>query len=120
MEHFTYDEFDSPDLPGSGRRQMDSNVLERLDLARSMAGIPFVITSGYRTRSHNAKVGGSINSSHMKGLAVDIACIGSNDRYKIVHALILVGCERIGIGKTFIHADWDMEKPRMLMWDYYE
>lgn len=48
MKWFNYSEFDSPDEPGSGH-YMDQEFLDMLDEARSRAGIPFVITSGYRT-----------------------------------------------------------------------
>lgn len=35
---------------------------------------PMVITSGYRSVSHNNRVGGSATSNHLRGLAVDVAC----------------------------------------------
>ena len=47
LKHFTYEEFDSPDLPGSGFANMDRNFLEMLDYAREIAGIPFKINSAY-------------------------------------------------------------------------
>ena len=50
-----------------------------LDKAREVAGVPFVITSGLRTKEENAKAGGKANSSHLRGLAVDLAC---NDNFK--------------------------------------
>lgn len=36
--------------------------------------MPFLITSGYRCKAHNANVGGAKNSFHVQGLACDIAC----------------------------------------------
>ena len=35
MKYFTYEEFDSPDLPGSGH-EMQPIFLEKLDLARGL------------------------------------------------------------------------------------
>ncbi|MDP4175618.1 MAG: D-Ala-D-Ala carboxypeptidase family metallohydrolase [Bacteroidota bacterium] len=37
---------------------------------------PIYITSGYRTKEINSSVGGSPNSQHMKGQAVDTVCPG--------------------------------------------
>lgn len=36
--------------------------------------IPIVINSGYRTRPHNAIVGGVPDSNHTRGTAVDVSC----------------------------------------------
>ena len=109
MKYFTLDEFDSPDHEGSGVN-MDSNFLELLNNAREIAGIPFKITSGYRTSEHNQKVGGVQNSSHLNGLAADIAVRSGNERYIILNALIRAGFKRIGIAKTYIHCDTDADK----------
>lgn len=109
--HFESHEFDSPDMPGTGIH-MNTAFVFRLDEAREIAGVPFHINSGYRTPYHNKKVGGVDNSSHKKGLAVDIRANNDNDRQKILHALYVVGLgRRIGIAKTFIHVDDDKSKP---------
>lgn len=109
MKYFKIQEFDSPDLRGSGAF-MDNEFLELLDDARGLAGVPFKINSGYRTESHNKKVGGKPTSSHTKGLAADIHCVNDRVRIEIVRALIEVGFTRIGIAKTFIHVDLDHDK----------
>ena len=124
MRYFDLMEFDSPDLPGSGEF-MSQDFLDLLDKARDRAGIPFVITSGYRTHEHQEamkrkgyKV--SKDSSHRLGLAADIKCTNSANRFKIIEALLYVGINRIGIGKTFIHADLDnrKHKPIEVIWNY--
>jgi uncharacterized protein YcbK (DUF882 family) len=117
LKHFTITEFDSPDKPGSGL-MMDEQFLMRLDDARGIAGIPFRITSGYRTEAHNALVGGVDSSAHTSGHAVDIACRDSVSRWLIVNALMLVGFNRIGIASTFIHVDDCPDKPENVMWVY--
>ncbi len=106
MKYFTYTEFDSPDEVGSGKK-MHPKLLVMLDMVRDKFDKPIHITSGYRTVEHNARVGGTENSSHLKGMAVDIACADSVTRQKIVSGLIKAGFTRIGISKTFIHADND-------------
>jgi len=117
MRNFNTNEFDSPDLKGSGEK-MDSCFLEMLDSARDIAGIPFKINSGYRTLEHNAKVGGVNSSSHTRGLAVDIACKDSRARFIIVSALKDAGFTRIGISNSFIHVDSDSDKAQDVIWTY--
>lgn len=116
MKHFEISEFDSPDVKGSGKN-MQKDFLEKIDLARSYANLPFKINSGFRTIARNQKVGGSANSSHLKGIACDIHCTDSKSRIIIVNALINSGFRRIGIANTFIHADTDKQKPNAL-WLY--
>lgn len=91
---------------------------DKLNQAREIAGIPFVLNSAFRCESHNKDVGGSCTSSHLVGCAVDIRCTDSRDRYLILNALIQVGFNRIGIAKTFIHVDDDLTKPSGVIWAY--
>ena len=109
MTHFQLSEFDSPDVKGSGSK-MSSYVLERLDYARGVSGIPYKINSAYRTELHNTLIKGSPTSSHLGGWAVDIHCTDSRSRERIVHGLVQAGFQRIGIANTFIHADIDPHK----------
>jgi len=97
---------------------MDANFLHKLDKARDLAGMPFIINSAYRSPEHNAKIGGRPNSSHLKGLAVDISVKDSRTRFIIVDALIKVGFNRIGIAKSFIHVDLDIDKSNKVIWTY--
>lgn len=117
MKYFTLDEFDSPDLPGSGAK-MHTEFLQKLDEARGIAGVPFRINSGVRTEYWNQKVGGVPGSSHLTGWAADISATTSNRRYLILAALIEVGIRRIGIGDSFIHCDMDPDKPYNVTWLY--
>jgi uncharacterized protein YcbK (DUF882 family) len=119
MRYFTIDEFDSPDQPGSGE-QMDETFLSMIDEARDLAGVPFKITSGYRTIAHNKKVGGAVKSSHTTGYAADIAAPNSLARYAIIRGAIMAGFNRIGVGRTFVHIDSDPYKPSGVIWHYYK
>lgn len=109
FKYFSLSEFDCPSLPNSGKN-MDINFINKLEQAREIAGIPFRITSGFRTAEHNEKVGGVKNSSHIKAVAADVAVGSGNERYIILNALIRAGFKRIGIAKTFIHCDTDADK----------
>ena len=114
MIHFSIAEFDCPDC---GKNNMDELFLEMLDVARNIAGVPFVINSGCRCHKHNREVGGSEGSSHLSGNAADISCSNSTDRIKIVRACIQAGFNRIGVGSIFIHVDNSMDKNEA-MWKY--
>lgn len=97
---------------------MNQEFLIKLDRAREVAQIPFKINSAYRTPEHNAKIGGKPNSSHLKGLAVDISVTDSRSRFIVLNALISVGFNRIGIADTFIHVDLDRDKSQQVIWTY--
>jgi len=117
LKFFKISEFDSPDEKGSGCN-MKEDFLMNLDIAREVAGTPFIITSGYRSPSHNKKVGGVKNSSHTKGYACDIRVDNSLQRHKILVALMSVGFARIGIAVTYIHVDMDENKTQDVIWVY--
>lgn len=97
---------------------MNTSFLDVLDSAREYAGIPFHINSAFRTEQHNIAIGGKENSSHLKGLAVDISAKDSRTRFVILNALIHVGFNRIGIADTFIHVDLDLDKSEQVIWTY--
>jgi len=114
LKYFKLSEFDSPDAPGSGKN-MKKVFLKKIDKARDIAGVSFIITSGFRTPQHNESLKeqgykASPNSSHLKGSAADISCSDSGTREKIVNGLIMAGFTRIGISSTFIHCDTDTDK----------
>lgn len=115
MNHFNISEFDCKHC---GSNKMKESFLYKIDAARHIAGIPFVITSGYRCAEHNKAVGGTNDSAHVYGYAADIYIPDSYHRYKAIYGLINAGFTRIGIGKDFIHADNDPNKPGFVVWVY--
>lgn len=117
FKYFNYEEFDSPDVQGSGQL-MSNEIISMLDVVRKKYGKAVNINSGFRTPKHNAEVGGKVTSSHLKGLAVDISCTNSTDRFKLEGILREVGFTRIGMGSTFIHVDIDKEKTQKVLWTY--
>jgi len=117
VKYFRIEEFLCPCcLEGRGR--MDQNFLAQIEWARELAGVPFIITSGWRCSRHNERVGGKATSSHLKGLAADIRIDSSRDRFLVFRALLRAGFCRIGIGRDFIHVDTDPDKAHDLIWIY--
>ena len=106
-------------VPPCSLQDMDQMLMHRLDNARQMAGIPFVLNSAFRSVAYERSKGRAGTSSHTKGLAVDIRCNTDRNRWKILRALIDNGFTRIGIGKTYIHADIDKDKTPEVIWHYY-
>ena len=104
----TYKYFKAEEVKG-----LKPEFVELLDKARELAGIPFVITSGYRTEDKNEEVGGVDGSAHTKGLAVDLRARNSNEHYKITKAIMAVGISRISRKyPNHIHCDMDTTKPQ--------
>lgn len=95
---------------------LDQELCAMLDWARGRSGVQFIITCGLRTVESNDQVGGVQDSAHLKGLGVDLACENSQNRYKIVQALLLAGFNRIGVYDKHIHCDRDPSLPPNVMW----
>ena len=105
--------------PSCSLQDMDARLIGKLDLAREKAGIPFVLNSAYRSVAWEKGRGRTGTSSHCKGMAVDIRCNSYYNRWKVVRGLMEAGFTRIGIGKTYVHADCDPDKTQNVIWDYY-
>ena len=97
---------------------IDIPFIKRLNIARYISGVAYPISSWTRCPTWNKHEGGSDTSSHLTGKAGDIKCAGSLKRFKILFGLLLAGFTRVGIAKSFIHADEDMEKPKPRLWVY--
>ena len=111
---------------GCGTSLVSPKLIEKLQHVRDILGKSMTITSGVRCESFNASIKGSLVSSHMPdsdriGLAVDIACTNSIDRYELVE-VVQKFFKRIGIvgehSGNFIHLDVDKTKPQEVLWTY--
>lgn len=116
LKHFKRSEFTCK--CGCGETVISDELLQSLDKAREFAKIPFVISSGYRCKNHPESKKNP-TSSHIKGLAVDIKCEGSNTRAIMMDALVFADFERFGLHESFIHVDIDVyDKPSPVIWLY--
>lgn len=115
-KHFKIDEFRCK--CGCNESLVKPELIDALDKARSLADTPFKIISGYRCREHNKAVGGKPNSAHIQGLAADIACYNSRFRFSILISLLSSDFTRIGVHKSFIHADLSQSLPNPNIWLY--
>ena len=114
-KYFNTSEFDSPDVPGTGKKMQHSTLLMLCE-ARKIADVPFKINSGYRTIAHNTEVGGVSNSAHLKGYAADISTPNGKHQEKILRALRQAGFKRFGVYKNFVHVDSDPTKKQFVAW----
>lgn len=104
QEHFKVNEFACKD--GSAIIFVDEYMVQILELVRKKIGKPIVITSGYRTPTHNAKVGGAKYSYHMRGMAVDIRVDGVTPQKlaKTIDSIVPDACGII-VYDSWVHFD---------------
>lgn len=120
-EHFSVKELASPD---TGEAYVHPDLIAKLELLRASVGFPLIITSGYRTKEWNEKIGGAKNSYHVKGMAVDIHVVGDK-AYDLIDKAIQLGFNGIGVSQKlhsdyntrFIHLDIRPKEKRFL-WSY--
>lgn len=82
----------------------------QLQVLRDDLGIPIHVLSGYRTKSHNKKVGGATRSQHLLAKAGDITTKKHTPKqiHDRIEKLISEGKMKnggLGLYKTFVHYD---------------
>ena len=98
-------------------RPINEVLLSRLNRLRAHYGRAIYISSGWRCADQNVRAGGATNSAHTTGLAADLFCTSSHDRYLMMFAALGL-FNRIGLGTTFVHVDVDDTKPKEVIWLY--
>lgn len=90
----------------TGRCQMDTGFMARLQKLRELYDRPMRITSGYRDPSHPAEASKSEPGEHTTGHAVDVAVQGPA-ALDLIAAALMCGFTRIGVQQKgegrFIH-----------------
>lgn len=98
-----------------GADETDPKLLDMMNGARILYGKPIYTSCMYRCVEHNAEVGGSSTSSHLKGLAVDVVLKSKGkDTLDLIELFMRVGFERFVLykDKNIIHIDIDKDKPK--------
>lgn len=112
--NFTLKEMQSHD--NDDKVLVDPELVTYLQKIRDHFGKSVKINSGYRTPSHNAKVGGTKNSYHTKGMAADIVISGVSPK-RVAQYAEAIGLNGIGWyeNKRFTHIDTRANK---VFWHY--
>jgi len=71
VPYFTERELYSRSSDAPEVHELDDNVINGLVVIRKHFATPVIVTSSFRTRASNALAGGSKNSQHLKGKAID-------------------------------------------------
>lgn len=101
--------------PCCGMYYRNETLLEMLEIARAKAGIPFHPNSWFRCPKHNQFVGGSKNSEHCHGNAVDLRVVNSTAGYLIMGALFYAEFPRIEYHPVYYHAGVGADKPQLVL-----
>ena len=102
--------------PPCKKCEMHAATMARLNRMREIAGIPLVLNCAYRSPAHDRARCRSGTGAHTLGRASDIRCNTSENRAKVLLALVTAGFERIGVYPTFIHADDSPTHPSPRIW----
>ena len=105
-ESFRVREFACND--GSDTVKIDMELVKQLQRIRSWAGASVIISSGYRTPSWNAKIGGASKSKHLYGMAADIYVKGrAKSITEIARFAEAIGCTGIERNEdaSYVHID---------------
>lgn len=91
-------------------------LIQALQQLRDKLGFPLHINSCARCEKHNKKIGGSPNSQHVKGLAVDIStiCLSGAQISNLRAFASELGFRGIGRYDRFLHIDL---RPSEAIWD---
>jgi len=79
-------------------------MLDKFDEIREAFGAPIIITSSARCEKHNKKIGGSKNSNHCKGLALDLKRTGDLEDFITKNLdFFNIWIEHVDASPTWIH-----------------
>ena len=98
---------------GSDPVFISSELVGILQKIRTHFGKSVTINSGFRTASHNKKVGGETYSQHLYGMAADIVVSGVAPKTVAAYVeTLLPRSGGVGIYSNFVHVDVRDKKSR--------
>ena len=102
-EWAAHDNFEASEF-GEHADRMEAAFIAQLQMARSIAGVEFVITSAWRSKDDS--------KAHWLGKAVDIRAKDSHTRFRILTGLLAAGFVRVFAyyNTGHIHADSNTEE----------
>jgi uncharacterized protein YcbK (DUF882 family) len=85
-------------------------LAEQLQALRDEVKRSITVTSGYRSKEHNLRIGGALDSFHVRGMAADIQVSGMTPKqvYDTIEKLIQEGKMKeggLGLYKSWVHYD---------------
>ncbi len=114
LEHKISEQFAPPEKVITNIKILNGYVQQ----ARTLMNRPFKITSGYRCKALNTRVGGVSNSEHLTGQGVDIAFNSVADAVKMAEIFIDLGIKRVGLGWNFLHIGISPTHPQKVVFMY--
>jgi uncharacterized protein YcbK (DUF882 family) len=120
--HFFEDEFKCKCGLCQFDEWIDSVFIDKLESIRIDVDFPLIITSGARCATHNANVGGVLNSAHVvdkdwtaKAADIQTSHLDGVEKYALLKAAFKYNMRGIGIADSFFHFD---NKKRRALWTY--
>lgn len=92
----------------------DKTMVRYADAIRERLGVPLIVNSGVRCKTHNANVGGVANSQHVLGTACDLGCPSGTTPAEMAEIAeeVIGNTGGIGIYDWGIHIDSRKTKAR--------
>ena len=113
MRYFKLSEFD---CKHTGKNNMQTGFLDKLDDLRHRCGFPFTITSGYRDSTHPVEAKKSKPGTHAQGIAADIRVADGSQAYILMREAFALGFNGVALGNGFVHVD--IRKTTPVSWVY--
>ena len=103
---------------GCGFYILDYGLINRVQCLRTIMDIPFDVSSWCRCELHNRREGGTKDSMHPEGKAIDIIWRNwpTSLRYMVLQNAFLMDFSGIGISKNYFHLDISDVKRRVWLY----
>lgn len=120
--HFSASELGATDADAQVLASLRALCAHVLEPVRTLLGVPLRVTSGYRTRAHNAAIGGAATSQHCLGLAADVVPVGMSAEVAMQRIASAVRDGKLTLdqaicyaGGGFVHLSWSASPRNMLL-----